>query len=481
VSSADLLVVSNRGPLSFGFDEEGRPVSTGSAGGLAGTLHSIFEGSGATWVACAMSDADRAAAAEGLMNERGLKMVTVDPDPETYQMAYNVVSNATLWYAHHHLFDAPRRPKIDHRFVRAWEAYRDLNSLFADVVSNVAADSAVVLVQDYHLTLLPAMLAARRPDLAVVHFSHTPFADPNVLRMLPTAVVKELLEGMSGATSCGFHSTRWQSAFLACCRDAGVPAPATFVGALAPDAAYLAERVRSPGVAEAAKRLGDLVGDCSAIVKVDRVEPSKNLLRGFWAMDELLRTRPHLRGKVVLLALAYSSRQELGDYIAYGAEVELAARRVNDTWATADWSPVVLDVADDPDRSFAALTMYDVLLVNPLRDGLNLVAKEGPMVNTNDGAVALSTEAGAFDELAGPAIGLNPFDVSETASAIALGLEMPKEERMARAAELNRLATKRRPADWLADQLAAAAGKFDAGQSPRVLGSSSGSTGRARS
>ena len=190
MSSADLLVVSNRGPLSFSLDEQGLPVSAGSAGGLAGTLHSIFEGSGATWVASAMSEADRAATADGLMTERGLDLVMVEPDFETYQMAYNVVSNATLWFAHHHIFDAPRRPKMDHRFARAWDAYRELNRLFADAVSDAAADTAVVLVQDYHLTLVPAMLAKSRPDLSVVHFSHTPFADPNALRVMPTAAVR---------------------------------------------------------------------------------------------------------------------------------------------------------------------------------------------------------------------------------------------------------------------------------------------------
>jgi trehalose 6-phosphate synthase len=458
VTSADLLVVSNRGPLSFSLDEQGLPVSAGSAGGLAGTLHSIFEGSEATWVASAMSEADRAATADGLMTEHGLDLVMVEPDFETYQMAYNVVSNATLWFAHHHIFDAPRRPKMDHRFARAWDAYRELNRLFADAVSESAAERAVVLVQDYHLTLVPAMLAESRPDLSVVHFSHTPFADPNALRVMPTAVVRELLEGMAGSAGCGFHSSRWETAFLACCKDAGVTAPHTFVSPLAPDAAQLEERVSAPGVTEAARRLSDMAGDCAIIVKVDRVEPSKNLLRGFWAMDELLRTRPHLRGRVILFALAYLSRQELPEYLAYGTEVELAARRVNEKWATGDWSPVVLEVADDPDRSVAALTMYDVLLVNPLRDGLNLVAKEGPIVNTKNGALALSTEAGAYDELSGPAIGLNPFDVSETAAAMALGLEMPTEERIARAVELNRIATKRRPADWLTDQLSAAAG-----------------------
>jgi trehalose 6-phosphate synthase len=457
VSLADLVVVSNRGPLSFRFDEQGHPVSAGSAGGLAGTLHGIFEGSGATWVACAMSESDRAAAQAGLMTETGLKLVMVEPDERLYQMAYNVVSNSILWFAHHHIFDAPRRPKIDSRFAEAWDAYRDVNRSFADTICDAAAQEAVVLVQDYHLTLVPGMLARLRPDLSVVHFSHTPFGDPNVLRALPTTAMKEMLEGMAGSTACGFHSPRWEASFLACCADAAVQPPSTFVSPLAPDALRLTGRAFEPDVVRAAERLAELVGDRRTIVKVDRIEPSKNLLRGFWALDELLRTHPEWLGRIVFLGLYYSSRQDLPEYLAYGTEVELAARRVNETWGTTDWTPVVLDIADDPDRSLAALTLYDVLLVNPLRDGMNLVAKEGPIVNTKNGALALSTEAGAYDELGGAAIGLNPFDVSETAAALATGLEMPPTERAARASELRVLATARRPSDWLEDQLAAAA------------------------
>jgi trehalose 6-phosphate synthase len=450
VSLADLLVVSNRGPLSFGLDEQGRPQAVGSAGGLAGTLHSIFEGSGVTWVACAMSEADRAAANAGLMAEKGLGLVMVDPDLDTYKMAYNVISNSALWFAHHHLFDAARRPRIDHRWLEAWDAYREVNRLFAEAVAASASDGAVVLVQDYHLTLVPAMLAKLRADLSTVHFSHTPFADPNILRMLPTAAAKELLEGMAGSNACGFHAHRWEAAFVACCRDAGVEPPATFISPLAPDVAKLHEQISNPNVERAAERLATQIGDCKAIVKIDRVEPSKNLLRGFLAFDELLRTRPDMRGRVVQVALSYASRQELPEYLAYGTEVELAARRVN------EWTPVILEIADDHDRSLAALTLYDVLLVNPLRDGLNLVAKEGPIVNRKDGVLALSTEAGAYDELAGASLGINPFDITETAAALETALDMSDVERAARSEELRRLVTKRRPKDWLDDQLAAA-------------------------
>ena len=456
MNPAKMLVVSNRGPMSFRLDEEGRPEASGSAGGLAGTLHGIFDGSGATWVSSAMSEADRAAAAAGLMTESGLHLVMVEPDVEQYQMAYDVISNSTLWFAHHLLFDMPRRPKIDRFWRQAWDAYRGVNAAFAETVDRSAAEGAVVLVQDYHLTLLPGLLAERRPDLGIVHFSHTPFADPSVLRVMPTFAMREMLEGMAGGAACGFHSRRWESAFRACCEYAGVEAPVTFTSPLAPDASSIAERVASPEGAAAKERFGELAHDRMTIVKVDRVEPSKNLLRGFWAFDELLRTRPDLRGRVVFIALAYPSREELPDYLAYRVEAELAAERVNENWGTPDWTPVELQIEDDHDRSIAALCLHDVLLVNPLRDGMNLVAKEGPIASERDGVLCLSTEAGAYDELAGPAVELNPFDVTGTAAALATALDMPSDERSARASELRSLATKRRPVDWLEDQLAAA-------------------------
>jgi len=452
---ADLVIASNRGPLSFSLDGDGRPVPAGSAGGLAAALHPQLEGSGATWVACAMSDADRRATAEGLMTERGLRLLTVQPDEDTYRMAYDVVSNATLWFLHHHLFDLARRPRFDHRWFRAWDAYRDLNRLFATVVDGAAAEGATVLVQDYHLCLVPALLAAKRPDLRVVHFTHTPFAGPDALAVLPTAVARELLEGMAAATAVGFHTARWEAAFRACCGALGVDVGHSFVSPLTPDAEQLLERAASAACASAGERLEEVLGGRRLVVRVDRMEPAKNLLRGFWAVDELLRARPDLRGEMVLLALAYPSRQTLPEYLAYAAEVEETVRRVNDAWATDDWAPIVLDVADDPGRSVAALVRYDVLLVNPLRDGLNLVAKEGPLVNAHDGVLALSREAGAFAELGGEALEVNPFDVTGTAAVLAEALDMAPGERRRRAGALRALAARRQPGEWLADQLAA--------------------------
>lgn len=403
-----------------------------------------------------MSEADRAAAAAGLFSEDGLELRAVEPAEDTYRMAYDVVSNSTLWFMHHHLFDLARRPRIDRHWVEAWDAYADLNALFCDAVCEAAAEGATVLVQDYHLCLLPALLRQERPDLRTVHFTHTPFADPGVMRILPAAAARDLLNGMASARSCGFHTARWEWAFRACCADMGVEPGRTFVSALVPDAAQLASRAASPECAEARRQLEELVGDRQLLLRVDRIEPSKNLLRGFWALDEVLRARADLRGRVVMVAHAYNSRQTLAEYLAYGNEVEHAAARLNETWRTGDWEPVVLDVADDMARSLAGLTRYDVLLVNPLRDGLNLVAKEGPLVNTSDGVLALSREAGAYAELHGPAVELNPFDVSGTAAALAAALDMDRAERSSRAEALREIVLRRKPVDWLEDLLAAA-------------------------
>ena len=451
----DLVVASNRGPLSFGM-EAGHPVLAGSAGGLAATLHPLLNGSGATWVFCAMSDADRLAEADGMFSAEGLSLSVVQPQEATYQMAYDVVSNSTLWFLHHHLFDISHRPAFDWRWRMAWDAYRAYNTLFADAIAKCATDAAVVLLQDYHLALVPGMLRVTRPDLRSVHFTHTPYADPSAMRILPDFAAQELLEGMAGATACGFHTDRWRQAFLACCADYGITTGASFVSPLSPDAALLADRITENGCITAGVALDAMLGDRRLVLRVDRMEPTKNLLRGFRAFDELLQDHPEWRGTVVFLAHAYSSRQSLPEYLAYAAEVEHAAKHVNDKWATDDWTPVVLEVADKPDQSLAALTRYDVLLVNPLRDGLNLVAKEGPLVNCRDGVLALSREAGAYVELAEAAIEINPYDITGTAGALHLALSMSSTERSRHADQLRSIVEMRQPEDWLAEQIAAA-------------------------
>jgi len=379
-----------------------------------------------------------------------------------YQMAYDVVSNATLWFCFHHLFDLARRPRFDRHWREAWDGYRELNSQFADAVAEVAPEGAAVLVQDYHLMLVGRRLAQSRPDLRTAHFLHTPFADPHSLRVLPSDVSRDLLEGMAAFDSCGFHTKRWEASFRDCYADPQIArqlrtggAPPTYVSALGPDPESLVAEVRSEACVAERARIAEAVGDRRLIVRVDRIELSKNILRGFWALEELLATKPHWRGGVVMLALAYPSREGLAEYIGYRHELEHTAARINESWGTNDWVPIIFETKDNYPRSVAALSSYDVLLVNPIRDGMNMVAKEGPLVNAVSGALVLSREAGAWDELEPAAIGINPFDVGETAQALDVALSMDTSERAAMASELRNLVSKRTGAAWLGDQLAA--------------------------
>jgi trehalose 6-phosphate synthase len=451
-----LFVVSNRGPLSFSRAGDGSLVARRGAGGLVSSLGPLVRDTKAMWMAAAISDEDREAAEAGVVEAEGFRIRSLAVDLQAYRMFYEVVANATLWFLHHNLYELARRPRLDSRWHEAWDAYREVNRTFAKAIIEEAPEEATVLVQDYHFALVGTWLAQERPDLRAVHFTHIPFCDPNQLRVLPTTVAEELLVGMSSHQSCGFHAGRWARNFAACCKEVLGFEPATFVSPLSPDHEDIQGTADSPACSDELARLNERLGDRKLIVRVDRIELSKNLLRGFWAFDELLRTRPEWRERVVFAALVYPSREGLPEYLAYRHEVEAVARLLNERWATPSWEPVLLDASDNFPASVAALRRYDVLLVNPVRDGLNLVAKEGALLNEHDGVVVLSREAGVWEELGPASITVNHFDVSGTAAALHEALTTEAPERAAKARHARELAGRRRPHHWLNDQLKAA-------------------------
>jgi trehalose 6-phosphate synthase len=343
----------------------------------------------------------------------------------------------------------------------AWNAYRDINSRVADAVAEVtsAHDDAVVLVQDYHLALVGRALADRGVTVPVVHFSHTPFAGAEGIGVLPADVGREVLDGMAAFTACGFHTERWATRFRAACAELDVDAPTTFTADLAPDVSGVRAVAGGGPCALALDALEQRVGrDRRVVGRVDRRALSKNVLRGFLAYEALLDRRPDLRGEISFAACLYRSREGVEDYRVYEQQVVDLAARINGRFAVDGWEPIVLQIGDDFPRSVAALRRYDVLLVNPVRDGLNLVAFEGPAVNERDGIVCLSTEAGAFDSLAGAVERLDPFDIESTADALERALEMPMAARQAMAERLRERAGARTPSGWLDAQLAAACG-----------------------
>ena len=453
-----IVVLSNRGPVSFSPGEGGDLEPRRGAGGLVSGLGPALVGTDATWISAAMTDGDREVAASGVVDAAGHRVRLLALDPDAYRMAYDVVCNATLWFAYHELFDRSRRPRFDRRWREAWAAYRETNEAFAAAAVETAPEGAVVLVQDYHLALVGPQLAAERPDLRTAHFSHTPFPHPEQLSVLPDDVVAELLGGMAGHGSCGFHSPRWAEAFERSTHATLGAAPPTFVSPLATDRADLEATARGDACERALERLEGALGGRRLLARVDRIELSKNLLRGFWAFDDLLERHPEWRSEVTFGAFVYPSRQTLPEYLAYHQEVEEVVRRVNERWADGDWTPILLDGDDDYPTAIAALRRYDALLVNPIRDGLNLVASEGALVNERDGVVVLSPEAGIWDQLSGGALPAHPYDVAGTADALHDALSMPSAERRRRATDLRDAAGRRSPTDWLDDQVAAALG-----------------------
>ncbi|WP_329265219.1 alpha,alpha-trehalose-phosphate synthase (UDP-forming) [Streptomyces pseudovenezuelae] len=451
--NAQVLVASNRGPVSYEVQENGSLTPKRGGGGLVSGLSAIGPEAGALWVCSALSDGDREAVRQGV-GEDGVRMLPIPAD--VHADAYNGIANSVLWFVHHLLYQTPLEPSFDAEFRRQWGSYETYNRAFAEALAEEAAQGAAVLVQDYHLCLVPGMLRELRPDLRIAHFSHTPWAPVDYFRMLPDDIASQLLRGMLGADRLGFLTRRWADAFTACATELADGLGETRIGVhgLGADADFLRERSHQADVEERIVSLREEIGEGRrTVVRVDRTELSKNIVRGLVAYRRLLESRPEWRERVVHVAFAYPSRQDLAVYRDYTAEVRRVAEEINDTFGTPGWTPVLLNLEDDFARSLAAYRLADVALVNPIRDGMNLVAKEVPVVSDEGCALVLSREAGAHEELKDDAIVVNPYDVEQTAAALHEALTMPPHERAERAKRLAAAATALPPAQWFLEQL----------------------------
>jgi trehalose 6-phosphate synthase len=468
MSDGSIVIASNRGPVSFERDEDGRLSVQRGAGGLVTALAGVLPSQDATWVAAAMTEGDREVAAGAEAPETDLPFRTryVVVPPERYDAYYNEVANRILWFAHHYLWDTVRSPVFDERTEELWHEYTEVNRSFAETLASVPGDPAF-LVQDYHLSLVPRFLRELRPDARIAHFSHTTFAGSVYLRILPLRIREALLRGMLGADVLGFQSGAWAENFLLSSRS--LPGARVDLGRsrvttegrhvlvrvypITVEAGPLRELSATNEVRRTRRELAKIRGDRALLLRVDRLEPTKNIVRGFLAFEEFLRANPAWRERVVFVSLLSPSRGELPEYQTYADECVAEAERVNKEWGTDTWVPVHLSVREDYPEAVAAFGLYDVLLVNPVFDGMNLVAMEGPLVNRRHGALVLSRNAGAFGRLGRYAIGVNPFDIAETAEAIREALEMQPPERARRARGLTRTILANTTARWLRRQL----------------------------
>ncbi|HKF00334.1 MAG TPA: trehalose-6-phosphate synthase [Actinomycetes bacterium] len=454
----DLVVASNRGPVQFELDDDGNLITSRGSGGMVAALGPALAGRGGTWVAMAITDGDRVAAKRaGRAGRRHLELPqgpislrSIAVDQRKFQAYYNRVANRTLWFLQHNLYDLPRHPRFDLGFRDAWHAYTDVNVTFAQTIDAEIGEGGDVFVQDYHLSLVPSILRDHRPDVGIAFFLHCPWVDPDSYATLPGAVGGEILAGMLGADLLGFLVPRWARNFLRCCQGAGyeVDRAAGEVRAgdgrtvqvrdypLGVDVEVLRARAAQPDVRAQQRAISEWARGRKLLVRVDRMELSKNILRGLEGFRLFLERNPRARARVVHFVLAYASRRDLPEYQAYFSEVRQLADEINERFRTRNWEPVRLELRDNYPRALAAMALADALVVNPVWDGMNLVAKEGPAVSENDTVLILSRNAGAADDLADGALLVNPFDTWELAQAIAQALDMPADERAERAKRL---------------------------------------------
>jgi len=452
VSRRPLIVVSNRGPISFARAEGGERIARRGAGGLATALRGLLAREEVTWIASAISDEDRALVAEtgGLVPEDAgapCRLRLLAHDPEAYDGFYNVIANPLLWFVQHSLYGLGAQPVLDERFQRAWAGYVAVNNGFAvEVVAALDnAPQAAVFFHDYHLYLAPRVVRDARPDALLAHFVHIPWPQSDGWSVLPVDQRRAVHDGLLANDLVGVHTQRWRRNLVASAADvlgAGrdhdgrvvhrgrtttitsrpISVDAGEFDALASSAAVLdAEELVVRGRRE---RL---------VLRVDRADPSKNIVRGFTAFGLLLDRHPEWHGRVVMLALLDPSREGVPEYDAYRDAIECEAAAVNARHASAGYQPVDLRIVDDFPLSVAGYKQYDVLLVNAVFDGLNLVAKEGPLVNDRAGVLVLSENAGAHEELGEWALTVNPFDVLGQAEALHAALSMDAGERERRA------------------------------------------------
>ena len=478
-----VIVAANRGPVTFQTASDGSRTFTRGSGGLVTALIGLAGRMPITWIACARTEDDLNWGEGNVTLDVGRKPATVgvnflSPDPAAYDGYYNTIANPLLWFLQHSMWDLPLAPVIDRRTWQAWtEGYVVVNQLFADAITQQVRanrEPTLVMLQDYHLYLTPRMVRsqmrpAERPSL--LHFVHIPWPGTEYWRILPPAMRLAILDGLCAVDLLGFQTRADALNFMRTC-EAYLPRASIKFGKgrvwyrnhathirefpISIDVKRLNLFSQSVQVAELRTDLERQLMGQQVILRIERTEPSKNIVRGFQAFEEMLETHPEHQKQVTFVAILVPSRLDVPEYRTYLDAIMAIAGRVNARYATHEWEPIRLLIGESYPRAVAAMQLYDVLLVNSIADGMNLVAKEGPIANRRAGVLVLSESTGAREELEGGAIVISPCDVHATAEALHEGLTMPLDERERRAVLLREVVQRNDISNWLDNQLQAA-------------------------
>jgi trehalose 6-phosphate synthase len=473
-SRSGIVIVANRGPNDFVW-EGGAWVTRMATGGLVSMLTPLARRASVAWFCCVSEPPDAQQARQGLFTTAAdqtdprLHVVPVPLPAETYHAYYGQISNEVLWMLQHHVIGSGGFEFLDHARHKAWGRYLEANARLATAIARSGRHPRAFLIQDYHLYPLPGLLRGAYPDTPILHFTHIPFPDPPVLRLIPEPWRLTILRGMLGADVVGLQTPMDVRSFLSCCVEfLGVTVDPTRAMVHVPDGRHVCVRpypasvepralrriVRGSEVAAAHKRLDADRGELT-IIRVDRLDPSKNQQVGFRAFARLLELRPDLCGRVRFLAFLVPSRTDLGVYRAYRDAVYATIDEINTRYAVACGGPPIrVFYTNDRDQALAAMQRCHVLLINSLQDGMNLVAKEWAVVAQEPGVLIVSETAGVAADAADSALHISPLDIEGTARAMVEALEMPATERRARHARFLQRVTRWSARHWLNAQLA---------------------------
>jgi trehalose 6-phosphate synthase len=474
----NVILASNRGPIDYHIDEGGKLQGHRGSGGVVTALSAVSQFIDLTWISSAMGAGDRQAAemAQGKRFKasfpgHSLYLRFIVSSGSVYHKFYSVICNPLLWFLQHYMWNSSHTPNIDARVYDAWEnGYVRVNRTIADAVIEEALRSEsppLVMLHDYHLYLAPGYIRKQIPNAIIQHFTHIPWPELHYWQLLPCLMRQAIYEGLCASDIVGMQTKKDADNFLHCCdvfikgaevdfreRTIQIDDHITRVNhyPVSVDAANLRKTVCSPLVRDYEEKLRPLFGE-KTILRVDRLEPSKNIVRGFRAFDLLLQRYPHLQGKVNFLALLVPSRMHIRQYRRYSDEVDEAISIVNTKYGNDDWQPIKALCENNYAQALAGMCHYDVLLVNSVIDGMNLVAKEGPMINTRDGVLVLSETAGAWEQLGDNVLAITPTDLEGTAEALYQALSMPPDERKQKATALKKSIEKEDITMWLYQQL----------------------------
>lgn len=477
IQDKEIIVASNRGPVVFKKDENGEIELIRGAGGIVGSMIPFLKDTHGTWVSSAIGEYDH------YMNNKYNNKVPIPlEDPEYYvqfikteEDIYNrfngKFANPLLWFIHHSMWNSPYSPCADDEMHQAWDSYQHVNSLFADAIGadlDKSEKTPIVMLQDYHIYLTPKMIRKQHPNVFMSQFVHIPFPSPEIFQQIPNHMQIEILGSILTNNVLGFHIRRYTNNFL---QTVKLILPDASVDDISGDILYkghvchvrtypisidietLQNQGQEPNVINKEVEVDEMIGDCKLIYRTDRTDLSKNIIRGFLAYDMFLEKYPDWREKVKFVATLMPSRQDIKIYREYTDNIRDIVKEINEKYSTPNWEPIKYICKGDYDLVVALLKRYDILMVNPILDGMNIVAKEGSVLNENNGVLVLSTGAGCYEELKDGAICINPYDLRQTAESLDMALLMDDATK-AEMLTLARAAIERNDlSKWVSDQL----------------------------